>query len=56
MRVFKFPGILQALLLFLDHDKNDINKENTNILDWEKVKPFVNESLFDKVIKIIYNH
>lgn len=49
MRVFKFPGILQALLLFLGYDKSEILLKGTNLLDWEGVKPLVNDSLFAKV-------
>ena len=52
MRVLKYPGILQALLIFLGHEKHLINKNNTNLLDWEKVKSFVNETLFEKVKNI----
>jgi len=42
------------LLLFLGHEKQLINKNNTNQLDWEKVKSFVNETLFEKIAN--YTH
>jgi hypothetical protein len=49
MRVLKFPGILQALLIFLGYTKEEINVPGTNILDWTRIKPLVSEGLFEKV-------
>lgn len=49
MRVLKFPGIFQALLLFLGHTKELINKPSTNQLDWTKTQSLITDSLFDSV-------
>ena len=50
MRVLKYPGILQSLLIFLGYMKEEINFPATNILDWTKVKSTVHEGLFEKVV------
>ena len=48
--MLKFPGILAALLIFLGFTKVEINVPGTNVLDWTKVKSFVNEGLFERVM------
>jgi len=42
-------------MYFLGYTKKEINKENTNILNWKKVKTLVTEEGFFKKIKA-YNY
>jgi hypothetical protein len=45
-RVLVHGGILQNLFYFLGYTKLDVNKPNTNIMNWKKVKTLLTEEDF----------
>ncbi|CAD8201047.1 unnamed protein product [Paramecium pentaurelia] len=54
VRVLKYPGLLLALMLFLNYNKENLLEKGTNQLDWTGVKHYICEDLIQKIIDYEY--
>lgn len=49
LSIMKMPRVLQTLFYLLKYSKDEVCERDTNKLDFKRVKPLINEDLFDRM-------